>query len=577
MATNSYLSQFYHDLRARYPLDGVNMSYADWVVANTKLQGRPFSYVGYEFQRQIVDDMSEDVSVVKPSQVGMTEVQIRKYFAFLARNRGTSGIFSFPNEKMFKINSKTRMRPIVSQPAFSSTMLEDEKPQRAMNLYEINGSFAHVTGMTEGDATSTPADLLMHDEYDLSPQSMIGLYQSRLQNSTFKITQRFSTPTHPGYGIDAAYSASNQMEYQHRCACCNHWQVPLFNIHFLNLPGYHGDGDLELLDTDTVSQIDLAGSNFICEKCHRALDMANPSLREWVAAYPARQAHGYRIRPTSTGRLDPKYIVNQLLKMKVLDNIKGWRNTVLGETYSDGNSKLEPDIVKAVMAGPGVPDVGDANVALGCDMGKTCHLTLGTINGSEINPFFFEQVPASQLPDRIMELRKKYRIITGAVDRHPYTPTAEQIRDITDGVILPVEYRGAAHVNVVKDEYELINYVQINRTKAIDDQVRAIQRRNTSLSGYGGLQSVLIEQLCDMVRIEQDEQPANWIKLTGNDHFLHSLTLMRASIKIRDIIAMESVGETRTLFGMVGVPSAAPTAVLGQPTVRRKQHGYARY
>jgi hypothetical protein len=561
MAKNPFLLQFHSDLRARYPVDGVDMGYAAWVAANTKIHGRPFTYAGYEFQSAIIDDMSPDLSVIKPSQVGMTEVQIRKFLAFLARNRGTSGMFTFPNEKMFKINSKT-------QPAFSSSILEDEKPQRAMNLYEVCGSFAHITGMTEGDATSTPADILFHDEVDLSDQGMIGLYQSRLQNSDSKITQKFSTPTHPGFGIDAAYTASDQREYQVKCVACRHWQVPLFEMKFLCLPGYDGDGDLEALDADVVSQLDLKGSYFKCEKCSARLYLRDPSLREWIAAFPARRGRGYRIRPTSSYRLDPEYIVSQLLKMKQLDNVKGWRNTVLGETYSDGSSKLEPDVVRQVMKGPTVPDVGQARVALGCDMGKTCHLTLGTIRDGEIDPFKFEQVPSSQIVDRVLELCKQYNIVTGAMDRHPYTPTVEQIRELTKRVILPVEYRGQAHINLVEDEWGNLDYVQINRTKAIDNQVKAIQHKATELRGYGGLGGILVEQLCDMVRIETDEKPATWEKLTGNDHFMHSLVLMRASIKIRDVMMLKSNVETRSSFGFA-VTNAQPFAPLGMPQMDR--------
>lgn len=570
MARNPHLAQFYGDLSARYPVDGASMSYSEWIARNTKLANRPFGYKGYEFQQAIVDDMARDLSVIKPSQVGMTEVQVRKFLAFLTRNRGTSGIFTFPNEKMFKKNSKTRIKPIINQPAFNSQSIEDDKPVRAVDLFEINGSFAHITGMTEGDATSTPADILFHDEVDLSDQVMIGLFQSRLQNSDWKINQKFSTPTHPGFGIDAAYQVSDQREYMTRCRC-SHWQAPRFEMAFLHLPGYDGEGALVDLDADMVGRIDLDSAYLKCERCSQPLDLTDPSKREWVAKYPARRAHGYRISPFSPthGRLDIIYIIEQLLKMKALDQIKGWHNTVLGETYSDGSSKLEPDVVKAIMKGPGVPDVGGlVPVALGCDMGKTCHLTLGRLKpGNEVDPFLFEQVPSSQIHDRVLQLMDRYNIVTGGVDRHPYTPDAERIRDATKRVILPIEYRGATHMKLEHDEYDALDHVKINRTAAIDAQVRSIQRRGTEFYGYGGLAQVVIEHCCDMVRIETDEKPATWEKLTGSDHFLHSLVLMRASIKARELVLLEQKTEARSLVSLVAC-GAAPTQSLGQPRGR---------
>jgi hypothetical protein len=553
MATNPYLVQFHEDLRTRYPVDGAEMSYSNWVAANTKIANRPFGFEGREFQRAILDDMSPDLTVVKPSQVGLTEVQVRKFLAILARNRGTSGIFTFPNEKMFKSNSKTRIKPVVSQPCFKSTGLEEDKPHRAMNLYEINGSFAHITGMTEGDATSTPADFLMHDELDLSDQAMIGLFQSRLQNSEWRHTEKFSTPTHAGYGIDAAYNASDQFEYMTRCAACNHWQVPVFDLKFLCLPGYSGSEDLENIDIDQVAKLDLPGCYVKCERCEARLDLKDPKYREWVARYPGRVARGYRIRPFSFHRLTPEYILRQLLKMRALDNLRGWKNTVLGETHSDGDSKLEPDQVRQVLGAPTVEIGSLTPLALGCDMGRTCHLTLGVIGSDRLDPVHFEQIPAADVVARIVQLVGQYNIVCGAVDRHPYTPTSEQIRDQTKGKILPIEYRGTEHVNIKKDEYDNIDFVQINRTRAIDEQVRAIQRKATTLSGFGGLESVVVEQLCDMVRIEVPDKPANWEKLTGNDHFLHSLTLQRASVKVREVVMMQNTSTEKFFFGLIPV------------------------
>jgi hypothetical protein len=538
---------------------------------NTKLAGKPFRFKDFEFQQAIVDDMHPDLGVMKPSQIGLTEVQIRKFLAFLARHRGTSGIFTFPNEKMFKSNSKTRIRPIVTQPAFSMTGLDDEKPNRAMNLYEVNGSFAHIFGMTEGEATSTPADILFQDELDLSDQAMIALFQSRLQNSAFKITQKFSTPTFPGYGIDAVLNASDHREYFLKCQCCGHQQVPDFNTKFVCLPGYDGDGNLDEIDSEMMSRIDLVGSYVKCERCSRALDLTDPSLREWVAMRPTRDARGYQVRPFSTWKLPPAYIIRQQQKYRQLDNMKGYFNTVRGTTYSDGDSKLEPDIVKAIMTGPGRPEVGsDVPCALASDMGRVCHLVLGVVRGDRVYPFLFEQVPSDQIEARVKELREQYNIVCGGVDRHPYTPTAETIRNESGGRIMPIEYRGAAHINLVEDEYEVMDFVQINRTRAIDDVVKAIQRKSWTMSGYGGLGQVLVEHLCDMVRIETPEKPATWEKLTGQDHFMHALVLLQASIKIHQLILLRNAVPTKQYLGLIGVETSdvKPTRQLGDPPRR---------
>jgi hypothetical protein len=502
-----------------------------------------------------------------------TEVQVRKFLAFLARNRGATGILTFPNEVMFKKNSKTRIRPLVtSEKAFNAGGF-DESPTRAMDLYEINGSWAHINGMTEGAATSTPADILFHDELDLSDPALISLYGSRLQNSDFGITQKFSTPTLPGYGIDSSYAASDQREYMIRCSApsCGHWQVPRFTTSFIRIPGWDG-ADLMALEADTLNEEQRKGAHLVCERCHKPLNLGDPSIREWVAAYPARGPHGYRIRPFSTIRISPAYVIKQLLKSKVDDTPKVFHNTVIGEPYADGNSKLEPDVVRKAMFGASTPDVGSTvPVALGCDMGKTCHLTLGVIEGERAHPFLFEQVPSEQIEDRIKELRRQYNVVCGGVDRLPYTPTAMAISEASRHEIMAVQYSGPSQVRIVEDEYGNVAYAQINRTSAIDTFIRSINGIDPiRLTGYGSLGPVVIEHLCDQVRVEVDDKPAVWEKLTGKDHFLHSLVLMRAGIKIRQVIIMTRTDVKRTLMGMVSVPSHR-TPTLGDPHMKQRR------
>jgi hypothetical protein len=56
-----------------------------------------------------------------------------------------------------------------------------------------------------------------------------------------------------------------------------------------------------------------------------------------------------------------------------------------------------------------------------------------------------------------------------------------------------------------------------------------------------------------MVRIELPDKPASWEKLTGNDHFLHSLVLQRVSVKVREVILMQEDSTEKQFFGLVPV------------------------
>lgn len=558
MSANPHLVELFDNLRSRYPRDGASMSASDWILANTSLHGKRFSFAGYEFQKQIADDMHPVLSCIKPSQVGLSELQIRKFLSFLARNRGTKGIFSLPNIAMFKRISKTRIKPLVQgEKAFSS--MNEDKSSNAMDLYEIQGSFAFITGMTEGDATSIDADILMHDELDLSDQKIIGLYQSRIQNSRFRITQKFSTPTFPDYGIDAVYNVSDQHEYMCVCDACNHWQVPLFDIRFLHLSGYHGSGKLTDLTADEVGHLNFDESYVKCERCHARLDVLNPEKRAWVAKYPSRKARGYRVRAFMTRSLMPEYVINQLVNMRAIDpqdGLKNWHNTVLGVPYSDGSNQLTDEVIMKVLRDAATPEVSrHMPVAIGVDVGMMCHLTVGVIDGDVVHPFLFEVLPIGDLQDRIAELMATYNVVAGAIDRFPYTPNADAVFATSKQKVIPTEYRGASPINIKSDEFGNISHAQVNRTAAIDRLVRAIRLRQISISGYGPYREVLLEHLKDMVRIEAPEVEATWQKRSGNDHFFHALALLQIAPRIHQVIVASTVIETdnRMMFGFAGV------------------------
>lgn len=180
MAANEYLRKLIQKADERFDIDSSSMSYVDWLVANTTLRGREFTTKDHRFQDAIINDTHPNLDVIKCSQVGLTEVQIRKVLAWLIRNQGLSAIFTLPNEKMFKRVSQTRVKTLVENDKVFNKE-RDEGSVRSMGLMQFGQSFLYLTGCTEGDATSIPADLVANDEVDISPQDMLALFSSRLQ------------------------------------------------------------------------------------------------------------------------------------------------------------------------------------------------------------------------------------------------------------------------------------------------------------------------------------------------------------------------------------------------------------
>lgn len=570
---NPLLKEFRTQVRARFAEDSDSMSYSDWIMKNTKLKKVPFSFKGYEFQQAIVDDMHRNLSVVKCSQIGLTEVQLRKFAAFLTRNVGVSGIFSLPDDNMMRRVSTTRFGPIIqSEHVFNLGM---DKPIRRMDLYQINQSFGYFTGNKESDATSINADLLFHDEVDLSDQEMLGLFQSRLQGSDYRITQGFSTPTFEGFGIDATFRASDQHEYMVRCKYCRHHNIPEFDPAHIVIPGLSSDiNDLTEIDPDIAANLDLTGAYVRCESCGNKLDMGDPTLRQWVPRHPGRRGRGYRVSPFCTPRLTIEYMVDQLLQYKQKDAMRRFYNTVLGKPYNDSNARLSESDIRAVMHGPNKSDQKGSPIILGIDVGITCHLVMMHLKQDVPNIFEWRQVIADNLVDEVKRIQQEYTIVGGCMDRNPYTPLANEIREMTHGLIMPVEYAttpNAQPLVIAKDELDNITHIRANRTILIDAVASAIRKRRVAFTGYAQYESLIVQHLRDMVRIEKDDLFAVWQKLTGNDHFFHAVGYCMFALRVNDALLYHSDADMRIMSPTTDLIVAIQSAPEINMKTRRSQ------
>lgn len=541
--TNPYLDQFLQAVIGRYNVDRDDMEIGQWMCENTRLRKKPFSFDRYPFQRQIANDLHPNMDVMKPSQVGLTEIQIRKALTLLMRYSGISLIFTLPNEKMYKRISKARIKPLVTgDRAFQNP--DGSNNDNSMGLMKIGSSFLYVTGSGEADATSIDADIIFNDEVDLSDPDMISLFNSRLQGSDMRINQRFSTPTYEGFGIHKGFLVSDQHYYMAKCSCCGHYQIPEFTRKFVRikgLPDYIQDlQDIEeklLLD----GKISLENSYLICERCQKPLDLSNHHEREWVAKHPQRtHARGYAVSPFSTERLDVPYILGQLFKYKKSGNLKGFNNTVLGQPHNDLDARLSEPAIEYCFSSQATPPEYERGQPyfIGVDMGIVCHIVVS--RGSDplrLQYVLFETCSSESVTARVKMLCERYHIEGGGSDRHPYTPTSNAIRDITNRVVIPVEYRGQKEINEVKDPFDNISHIQVNRTMVLDMVAQGIRSKLTSFHGYGNDKETIKAHLRDMIRDTPAEGEAKWVKLSGEDHYFHAMAFIIAGMIHKGVLA----------------------------------------
>lgn len=567
--------ELYSAVKVRFGDTSASQSMGDWICANTTLKKRPFNFRGYEFQRAIADDMHNNVSVIKCSQIGLTEVQIRKWLALLTRTTALNGIFSFPNKDMQTRTYNGRIKPILEADAIFNPPAS-MKPTRSQNQVQIRDSFGYISGCTEGDATNTSADFVFHDELDLSPENIIALYQSRLQGSEMRMMQQFSTPTFTSVGIHKSYLLTDQREYTMRCPKCRHIQIPRFTPRFVHLKNFPFDVEhFTDLTSQQIAMLDLEDCHIRCEKCSSRLDLGDGELREWVATYPTRQNfRGYRVRPFSTPRIKPAYVFGQLAQYMERSFVRGFYNTVLGEEYDSANARIQEADVRACLSlgEPSIPTVSeDVPCFMGIDVGMLCHITI-SYDDAEGFPVFvlFDTVPAAFLEQRVQELCRIYNIVQGAIDRFPYTIEAESIRDQTSGLIIPVQYRGTQMLSpVFEADTKILSHYSANNTHILDRVKTLVSHRKLKMFGYQGQGDVIVQHLTDMVRDDRPssasdvgDSQAEWKKTTGNDHYMHSIGFNLLARRIAEHMYSTQAASTITTPTFTGASFGNTTGTL---------------
>lgn len=545
-------NEFLERLKNRIIDSRNNETVAEWVCNNTTFgNGKHFSLYRHRFQEAILNDISPNMCVKKLSQMGITEISIRKALWFLHNNAGTSVLYTLPDINMKKRVAQTRFKPIFDR---DFPTAQGDGQVRNTDVMQLGNSFMYISANVESDATSTPVDFIINDEYDLSDQEFLALVNSRIQHSSFKIKQGFSTPTFTGYGIGLEYSTSDQREYFCQCEHCNHWQIPTYsldNVYIPNLPDSVAELRTDIDPTMAVS-LDLDNAYVKCSKCGKKLNLGDDAKREWVARYPDRtHSRGYWIRPFSSDLLSIKYLVTTMADFVKRDQIRRGVNVVLGEEYEDKNSRLEIKDIMECMIDSRVPEIDKSKPAfVGIDVGVSCHLTI-TTNDSDV--VLFEVVPFDKLLPRLQELNEKYNIVAGAIDRHPQIILANMVRDWSENRIFPIVYTGIRDVDPHKDLTGNTDYYNANRTNALDTIKELINTHKMKFYGYGSLKSTITEHLRDMYRDDGvDGKEPRWIKMTGNDHFFHSLGYAFLARKIWNVMNLGGEVEERMCVGLIG-------------------------
>lgn len=87
---------------------------AKWVVTETYINGKLYSFKDHEFQERILSDESQTAVIRKCSQVGMSETSLRMALGLVSIMQNFSLIYVFPTASFSQMYVKTRLNPIIT-------------------------------------------------------------------------------------------------------------------------------------------------------------------------------------------------------------------------------------------------------------------------------------------------------------------------------------------------------------------------------------------------------------------------------------------------------------------------------
>ena len=502
-----------------------------WISDNTFINGKPYSYDKHEYQKEILDCTAREINVQKCSQIGLSEISVRKALALCGMIKNFTVIMTLPTASFAATLSKTRVDPVIKESPYLREMLTDTDN---VEVKQLGTSFLYIRGCASNNAPiSIPASCLIHDEIDFSDSHTVSQYKSRLTHSEHKMIHRLSTPTIPGKGINLEFMRSKRYFNFVKCSCCNHFFLPYYYDH-LKIPGYTG----ELLDITkkNIHTLDHANAYIECPKCGGKPNLG-PEHREWVCENPTENhlAVGYQVTPHDAPRIiTPAYLVEASTSYQ---SVGDFVNFSLGLPYFSSESVLSPDEIRGTIVSSKFE--GSQAYVMGIDLGKTCHICVAACSyDGAMQVVHLEAVPLQLLREKYKDLRARYRVRTSTIDSLPYTDTVLALQALDPYNLWASVYTNTKGTDLFtvkqKDEekekgLQAMRVINVSRNRTFD-ALMAFIRSGQFSKVTDEHDDEFVAHCTDMRRVKDwnmrsQEIEFSWIKSeSGADHYFFALS-----------------------------------------------------
>jgi len=445
------------------------------------------------------------------AQVGKTTALILRILHGLLSGRYPQGfIVAMPTEDNALAYSKSRFAPLIQDNAKIRSLVSTTD---SASLKRVGSSFISfvgsqlstsvgdtVTKRTSTALVSTPADGYLVDEVDRVPSRALDLLAERLSHSLVKHEFFVSTPTIPGYGIDALFQETDQRAWQIKCGSCGEYTC--LETEFPNCLVKRPDA--------TVVKV--------CRKCGREI-FTKHGL--WVPAYPGREAVGYHISQLNSEFVKPAAI---LKAFEDNSNPAEFFNSKLGLPYLEAENRLTPKDVFACCGDEPMASKHRGPAAIGIDVGRLLHCAIAVrLPDEKIQVVYAARVSSFEDVSSICD---RFGVKVAVVDTEPETRAVREWQDsVPPGLrVFLCDYQSSATAPRWDDRTLAI---RANRTECLDAVHHLVTvpgklilpKRNAEIEEFA-------KELCGAARMVEEDSVGSrrftWRRI-GPDHYFHAM------------------------------------------------------
>lgn len=501
-----------------------------WLEQNTYVNGRKWSFADHEWQLGPLLSDAPEHAIIKPSQVGASELSIRWALARVSIMKGYTCVYVLPSAKFSSLFAKTRCDAVISEsPALMAAV---DRDLNSSEVKRFGSSYLYFRGAQTGaQAVSIPASAIIADETCFADQDILTAYTSRLTHSEHRHRISLSTPTLPDFAIDSDFKESKRHYRMYKCSHCGSWHwFDFFND--VRVPGAPDFDFYSITPSLLQKHPQYVDAHVACPTCGLQPDLG-PDYREWVPenkSYTGRR-HGWHISPIDVPRYNtPGYMIEAATRYALKED---WMNNTLGLTAQAQDSTItREDMVRCLVSE--MPAQGFSYV-MGLDLGVESYCVIAAVMPDQTLIIVrVEAIPLSTLIERRAELERQYRVRMTVCDSMPYSESVYRMQRMSPNLFAAVYTKNKSvetHTVRIHEGDKAagkldLRMVNINRDRAFDVLMENV-KAGYILKRRDDMDETWVSHATDMKRVKifdnNNELSVKWEKSRkGVDHAWHA-------------------------------------------------------